>query len=98
MLKIKDPLLKTLKDFLKSKNVSSQPILIGYSGGCDSKALLYLSLECSLLFKFPLYVAHIDHGWREESKQQAKALQKEVEELGLPFYLKVLHFEVGTLA
>ncbi|QZA58984.1 tRNA lysidine(34) synthetase TilS [Candidatus Rhabdochlamydia porcellionis] len=93
MLKVKDPLFKTIKDFLKSKNVSSQPILLAYSGGCDSKALLYLSLECSLLFKFPLYVAHIDHGWREESCKQAKMLQKEVEELGLLFYLKVLHFE-----
>ena len=92
MLKIKDPLLKTVKDFFNTKSVSKQPILIGYSGGCDSKALLYLSLECSLLFKFPLCVAHIDHGWREESNKQAKALQKEVEELGLPFYLKVLHF------
>ncbi|MDR2539116.1 MAG: tRNA lysidine(34) synthetase TilS [Chlamydiales bacterium] len=92
MLKIKDP-LKTVKDFLKSKNVSNQPILIGYSGGCDSKALLYLSLECSLLFKFPLYVAHIDHGWREESGKQAKMLQEEVEGLGLRFYLKVLCFE-----
>ncbi|VHO04398.1 tRNA lysidine(34) synthetase TilS [Candidatus Rhabdochlamydia sp. T3358] len=93
MLKVKDPLLKTVKDFLKSKNVSSQPILMGYSGGCDSKALLYLILECSLLFKFPLYVAHIDHGWREESAKQAKVLQKEVEKLGVHFYLKVLHFE-----
>ncbi|KAG6559597.1 tRNA(Ile)-lysidine synthase [Candidatus Rhabdochlamydia oedothoracis] len=92
MLKIKDP-LKTVKDFLKSKNASNQPILMGYSGGCDSKALLYLSLECSLLFKFSLCVAHIDHGWREESGKQAKMLQEEVEELGLPFYLKVLHFE-----
>lgn len=93
MLKVKDPLFKTIKDFLKSKNVSNQPILIGYSGGCDSKALLYLSLECSLFFKFPLYVAHIDHGWREESGKQAKMLQEEVERLGLDFYLKVLRFE-----
>lgn len=92
MLKTKDPLLKTLKDFLKLKNVSDRPILIGYSGGCDSKALLYLSLECSRFFQFPLCVAHIDHGWREESKKQARAIQEEVEGLGLPFYLKVLHF------
>lgn len=93
MLNIKDRLFKTVKDFLKSKNVSSQPILIGYSGGCDSKVLLYLSLECSLLFEFPLHVAHIDHGWREESKKQAKMLQEEIDGLGLPFYLKVLHFK-----
>lgn len=93
MLKVKDPLFKTIKDFLKSKNASNQPILMGYSGGCDSKALLYLSLECSLLFKFPLHVAHIDHGWREESGKQAKMLQEEVEGLGLDFHLKVLRFE-----
>ena len=46
-----------------------------------------------MLFKFPLYVAHIDHGWREESGKQAKMLQEEVDGLGLDFYLKVLRFE-----
>lgn len=93
MLKAKDSLFKTVKDFLDSKNVSDQPILIGYSGGCDSKALLYLSLECKRFFKFPLYVAHIDHGWRRESSEQARALEEEIKGLGLPFYVKRLSFE-----
>lgn len=31
-------------------------------------------------------MAHVDHGWREESQSQAKELKKEVEALGLPFY------------
>lgn len=93
MLKAKDPLLKRVKDFLKSKEISNQPVLIGYSGGCDSKTLLYLSLECSHFFKFPLHVAHVDHGWRKESSEQARVIEEEVKGLGLPFHLKVLNFK-----
>lgn len=93
MYKIKDPLFKIVKSFLGSKNITDRPILIGYSGGCDSKALLYLTLECIRFSRISLHVAHIDHGWREESSKQAKILQKEVEDLGLPFHLKCLCLE-----
>ena len=93
MLKGKNSLFKIVKSFLESKNASDQPILIGYSGGCDSKALLYLTLECRRFFRFPLYVAHIDHGWRKESSEQAKALEEEIQGLDLPFYVKRFSFK-----
>ncbi|MEN9344114.1 MAG: tRNA(Ile)-lysidine synthase [Chlamydiota bacterium] len=38
----------------------------------------------------PLYVAHLDHGWREESSAEADELKKEVESLRIPFYSKRL--------
>ena len=59
-----------------------RPLLVAYSGGPDSKALLYAALQT----KVPLHVAHVDHGWREESAQEAASLQREVEGLGLAFH------------
>lgn len=59
-----------------------RPLLLGYSGGPDSKALLYALLECDV----KPHLAHVDHGWREESRDEAENLRKEAEKLGCPFY------------
>lgn len=58
-----------------------KPLLLGYSGGHDSKTLLYALLECGVR---PT-LAHVDHGWRIESQEEAVLLQKEAEILQLPF-------------
>lgn len=63
-----------------------KPLLLGYSGGPDSKALLYALLECGVR---PA-LAHVDHGWRPESGEEALLLQEEAKRLGLPFFLKRL--------
>ena len=93
---MKDPLLLTIRKFLESRIVPGRPVLLGYSGGPDSKALLYLLLDCRRFFPFELHLAHVDHGWREESGREASALQKEAEGLGVPFYLKTLTSEDFT--
>lgn len=58
------------------------PLLLGYSGGPDSKALLYALFQIGI----PIHVAHVDHGWREESDQEARLIAKEMESLKLPLY------------
>jgi tRNA(Ile)-lysidine synthase len=83
-------LFKALKEFFEARRLSSQPLLLGYSGGPDSKTLLYLLLECRRFFSFSLHLAHVDHGWREESASQAALLAQEAEQLHLPFHLKTL--------
>jgi tRNA(Ile)-lysidine synthase len=60
----------------------SKPLLLGYSGGPDSKALLYALLECGVR----PHLAHVDHGWREESSFEAESLRQEAEQLGCPFH------------
>ncbi len=87
---MKDLLLLSLRKFLGSRLISNQPLLIGYSGGPDSKALLYLLLECRHFFSFELHAAHVDHGWRAESGAEAQAIHDEVKRLGLVFHLKSL--------
>ncbi|MES2345848.1 MAG: tRNA lysidine(34) synthetase TilS [Chlamydiota bacterium] len=87
---MKDGILKEVKNFLHSHLKTDQPLLIGFSGGPDSLALLHLLLECRRFFSLNLHLAHVDHGWRKESGIQARELAAKAKELNLPFYLKIL--------
>ncbi len=77
-----------LKHFLSLHHISGRPVLLGFSGGPDSLALLHLLLECKM--DLDLHIAHVDHGWRPESSAEAEQLKSDVERLKLPFYLKRL--------
>ncbi len=90
---VKDRLVLELKKFLQSRLLLEKPLLLGYSGGPDSKALLYLFLECRRFFPLNLHLAHVDHGWREESKQEAETIEAEAQTLGLPLHIQVLDYE-----
>jgi tRNA(Ile)-lysidine synthase len=85
-----DPLLLSVRDFLKPRFFPGKPLLIGYSGGPDSKALLHLLLGCRRFFPLELHVAHVDHGWREESREEGRLIEVEASILGLSFHLKSL--------
>lgn len=75
---------------LKSMPFPPRKILLALSGGPDSKALLHVCLHLRKTFPLALGVAHVDHRWRKESAAEAALLEQEIEELGLPFHLKVL--------
>lgn len=97
---MRDFLLIAVRKFLESRVVPGKPILLGYSGGPDSKALLYLLIQCRRFFSFELHLAHVDHGWREESKGEAEAIQREADLLHLPLYVQILKpedFSAGNL-
>lgn len=81
-------LFHIVKKFLDRRYLPGRPILLGFSGGCDSLALLHLLME----HRLDLHVAHVDHGWRPESGEQAEGLKKDVESLKLPFHLHKLDF------
>lgn len=97
---MKDLLLLNVRKFLEKRIVPGKPVLLGYSGGPDSKALLYLLLECRRFFALDLHLVHIDHGWREESRNEALQIQEEAKLLGLPAYVQTLEpkdFKPGNL-
>lgn len=91
---MKDPLVSHVKEFL-AKHLSKEggAILLGFSGGGDSLALLYLLLECGQTSN--LHLAHVDHGWREESAEEAEELSLLAKKLGLPFHLRRLEKKAG---
>jgi len=77
-----DP-VRCVQEFLQEHYDGQSPLLLGYSGGPDSKTLLYTLLECGLK---NLHLAHVDHGWRETSAQEAEVLRKEADHLQCPFH------------
>ncbi|MCP5469990.1 MAG: tRNA lysidine(34) synthetase TilS [Chlamydiales bacterium] len=72
-------MLNKVKDICKGRG----PLLLALSGGPDSMALYHLLKSSG----HPFEVAHIDHGWREESREEAAHLERSVE---VPFHLKRL--------
>lgn len=74
-------------NFIKKYININKPVLIAVSGGVDSLALFHLACEVPNL---KIAVAHIDHGWREESYQEALILKEMVQQKGIPFHLEKL--------
>jgi tRNA(Ile)-lysidine synthase len=84
---MKEKLVGIVKNFLQRLEATDQPLLIGYSGGPDSTALLHLFLECQRFYPVQIQLVHVDHGWRKESGEQAALLKAQAASLGLPFHL-----------
>jgi tRNA(Ile)-lysidine synthase len=76
-----------------------RPLLVGFSGGPDSRALVELLFRSKKQVSAPIHLAHIDHGWRDESAEEARYLKAKAEEMGFPFHLHVLNsndFTIGN--
>ena len=63
------------------------PVLLAFSGGADSSALLDILAEDSKKNGFSLSVAHFHHGIRgDEADRDAEFCKKTAEKYGVPFY------------
>jgi tRNA(Ile)-lysidine synthase len=71
-----------VKSFLQKYHDGSSPLLLALSGGSDSMALFRVLIE----LKIDFHVAHIDHGWREESKKEALLLEEIAKKNHIPFH------------
>lgn len=76
--------------FLKENCPTSEPFLLALSGGPDSLALFYCLLEYREREGIPFHVAHVDHGWRKESGEEAQILGELAAQKDVPFHLKKL--------
>lgn len=90
----------TISEFLDCHWDKKRPLLLAFSGGPDSLALLHLLLSYrkkhpSLSFS----LAHVDHGWRPESQEEARHISLMAEQLKVPLHLTVLRPEemIGNL-
>lgn len=81
---------KALQIFLDKNCDYAKPVLLGLSGGPDSLALLHLLFKCQQSKPFTLGIAHVDHGWREESGSEAEQLKEMAASLNVNFHLKTL--------
>ncbi len=87
--------LQNLNEFLDSHYQHGKPVILGFSGGPDSSALLHSFWKLQRKYALDLHVVHVDHGWREESAREAEELRKYAETLGLPFIVKRLKSSKG---
>lgn len=85
-----DNLDRVLRD--ECKLVLDAPVLIGFSGGPDSSALLRAMHGLG----YRLIVAHLDHGLRSESAEDARHAERVAAAYGLPFFSA--RVDVGALA
>lgn len=85
-------LSRSVELFFTSHHNKSQTVLIGFSGGHDSRALFEILAHyfSKKNLTQQLVVAHVDHGWRQESAQEAETLKKMVEGRGFLFRSCVL--------
>lgn len=65
--------------FIKRHHDGKSPLLLALSGGSDSLALLAILKKVQQIYPFKLHVAHVDHGWREESAAQEAGLRQMVD-------------------
>lgn len=85
-----DRLKKTIINFLRQSDRLSTPFLLGLSGGPDSLALFFSLLDCQKELMFKFAAAHVDHGWRAESAEEARLLEEIVSACSVPFHKKTL--------
>ncbi|MBI3358184.1 MAG: tRNA lysidine(34) synthetase TilS [Nitrospirae bacterium] len=77
------PLLKTFSESLSKLSIhSADKVVVAVSGGADSICLLHLFLKAG--FFSCLHVAHLNHGFREESDQEALFVEKLCQSLSVP--------------
>ncbi len=77
---------RTFSLFLSRHLDPKRAVLLALSGGPDSLLLFYLLLRNNVSFA----VAHVDHGWREESAKEAAKLKELCHKHSVPFHLKTL--------
>lgn len=79
-----------VKVFLKQNCRTEEPLLLALSGGPDSLALFFSLLEYRKQEGISFHVAHVDHGWRDESGDEAQILAHLADQHDVPFHLKKL--------
>lgn len=76
---------------------SNTPILLGFSGGADSTALLHMLCIYGASTGAPIYAAHVHHGIRgEEADRDEEFCRSTAQSLGIPLF--VHHADVPALA
>ena len=61
-----------------------ETVLVGVSGGVDSLALLYALYTLRHQLDCQLHIAHLDHGFREDSADDAVYVAEQADQLGIP--------------
>ncbi|MCS6826938.1 MAG: tRNA lysidine(34) synthetase TilS [Caldilinea sp.] len=64
----------------------ARPVIVGVSGGIDSVVLLHALTQLAPLWHLQLHVAHVDHGLRTSSAEDAAFVHDLARRMGAPFH------------
>jgi tRNA(Ile)-lysidine synthase len=88
--------LGALRRFFHEHNPSGLTLIVGFSGGSDSYALIDSCDRLRQEYGYQLVVAHLDHGWRSSSAQEAQQLKEQVLKRGLRWVSRRVAMEQGS--
>ncbi len=77
-------------------SVAQSSLLVGFSGGADSTALLLALHYLAPQYGYSLAAAHLDHALRPSSYAEAMWCQNVCNQLGIPFYSKQMQWPNGV--
>ncbi len=63
-------------------------VIVGYSGGADSTALLHLLTRLRDEWRLQLHAAHLHHGMRPEADADVEVCQSLCQQLGVPLHVE----------
>ena len=81
---------KKVFDFCRQQGMfrAGEKVVLGVSGGADSVCLLTILCALKSRLAIELYVAHVNHGVRQEAAEDCAYVEKLCRELGVSFYQK----------
>lgn len=85
-------MINTVKRFLETYNLANcnKTLLVGFSGGFDSCAMLDTLSKLKNEFNFKLCAAHLNHGWRDEADEEEKNCKEFCKQRNIEFYSEKL--------
>ena len=84
-------MINHLLKFLKDRYDEKRPVLLAFSGGPDSLALLHLLIEFQKKHPLKFAIAHVDHGWRKESREEALSIAQMAKKLEIQAHFQTLN-------
>ena len=83
---LKEKIINTIKKYNLIE--TNDKVVIGVSGGPDSMCLLHFFISIRDEYNLQLFVAHINHGIREESTEEEQFVENYCKNNGIKFFAK----------
>ena len=90
--------LQSRLELNSEKHASRNKLVLGYSGGLDSRVLLQVLHELNNLYsmEYDLIAIHVNHGLQKDAKDWQQHCQQTAENLGIGFFYETVKIDTDT--